>query len=194
MMQVSLRKAAKIRSRVASKLQEITQRLYRQQMFVTSVYDTDVLKQLNDREGEFITEFARYRAISSEYSNLRGIIALANSDSGVSSLLAELNGLEAVLGTIHGLVVNLVPRMTPENIQARLAGAQERAKVAASMVGENVNFDYLTEQNLEAFKKLERELQAQISNLHDKMEEINISFSVELSDGMVSLFTMEDIL
>jgi hypothetical protein len=194
MERVTLRKAAKLRSRVANKMQEILQEVHQRRDFV-SVYDKDIMAQLNERESEFTTAFARYRALSDAYSDLRALIARGNVESSVSSILAELNGIEAVLGVTRSFA-SRVPRMSAENIQARVDGAIERSKVAAGMVGEQLNLEALTQTTIDELKKLEIELELKVSALHDKMEELNVTqtFSIDLPDGMVTLFKMENVL
>lgn len=194
MERVTLRKAAKLRSRVANKMQEILQDIHRTQQFV-SVYDKDITEQLNKSESEFITSFARYRALSNAYSDLRAIIAKGNVESTVSAILAELNGVESVLNVVRSHA-NRTPRMSAANIQARVDGAIERTKVAAGMVGEQLNLEALTQETVDELKKLEVELQLKVSDLHDHMEALNVTetFSIELSDEMVSLFKLENVL
>ena len=191
---VTLRKAAKLRSRVASKMQEILQEVHQRQDFI-SVYDKDIMAQLNERESDFTTAFARYRALSDAYSDLRALIAKGNVESGVSAILAELNGIEAVLGVISSFA-SRTARMSAENIQARVDGATERAKVATSMAAEQMNLESLTQGTIDELKKLEIELALKVSALHDKMEELNVTqtFSFELPVGMVTLFKMENVL
>ena len=194
MERVTLRKAAKLRSRVATKMQEILQEVH-QRRDTVSVYDKDIMEQLNERENDFTTAFARYRALSDAYSDLRAMIAKGNVESTVSAILAELNGIEAVLGVVRSYS-NRTPRMSTSNIQARIDGAIERSKVAQGMVGEQLNLEALTQTTIDELKKLEIELELKVSDLHDHMEALNITqtFSIDLSDGMINLFKMENVL
>jgi hypothetical protein len=86
--------------------------------------------------------------------------------------------------------------MSAENIQARIDGAIERAKVATSMAAEELNLEALTQTTIDELKKLEIELELKVSDLHDHMEQLNITqtFSIDLPDGMVNLFKMENVL
>jgi len=153
------------------------------------------MEQLNERENDFTTAFARYRALSDAYSDLRAMIAKGNVESTVSAILAELNGIEAVLGVVRSYS-NRTPRMSGANILARVNGAIERSKVAQLMVGEQLNLEALTQTTIDELKKLEIELELKVSDLHDHMEALNITqtFSIDLPDGMINLFKMENVL
>jgi hypothetical protein len=191
-MKLTLRRSAKLRNRVADRIQEIQATHLQKLTASINVFDPDVSEQLTKHAENFNTAYARYTALSGVLVGIRQAINAANATYGVHDLLAEqaaLLGRRRVLTNIAGLGSF---RPTDEQIHARLDGQITMNKAGRGYGADTqISFVYLPELVvIEAGGEL-CITQARLDEIQDKLEAINSSRHIELSDQMVVTLTAE---
>lgn len=196
-MKITLRRAAKLRNRVAARLQEI-QNANLTNLYVTvNIYDPDVADQLSGKAEDFNEAFVRYIALSGVLVRLRQAVGKVNTQEGVDDLLAEqvaLLGQRAVISRIAGLTQF---RPTEAQVKARLDGQAEVNKAGRRGYGGDdttINFVFLTENVVEDAKNKLQQIQTRLDEIQDRLEAINASRNIELSEQSLATLTAEKLI
>jgi len=212
---VTLRKAAKIRSKMATKMAEIQQEFRSFATTRVSIFSPlpNIHAELNKNESEALATFARLKALGAAYAELRGVVSATNQEAGVSDLLASANYFEAMLALVRQqkavtksarrsrrptyldpeVLPNDEARPDEQTINARILGQIERAKVASAVLEEMMVFSTYTQSSLDEFERFEKEVENKISAIHDKMEEINNTATLVLNDDVLAVLKAENI-
>lgn len=211
---VTLRKAAKIRSKMSVKMTEIQQEFRGFATTQISIYTptSEVGSEFDTNETKALAIFARLQALGAAYADVRKAISAANESNGISELLASANYFEAMLNVVRQQKAMSQPRavrrralygeeMTPtdaarpsqEVILARIAGQVERSKVAAAVQDEMMVFPTYQQKTLNDFERFGKEVENKIAAIHDKMEQINNSATITLSDNVLAVLRTENI-
>lgn len=191
---VTLRRAAKIRNRLESRIQDLAREL-RSTTISANIYDKNIVDQLSTSENEFRNTLARYMAASAALNELRIQIAKVNAKMGVNDLLTQrstLQGQLARISTISGLTEG---RLTSEQITARVAGLVERAKSgsAYSHVDDNIHLTFISKEMIADAEKTAHDLQIKLDEIQDELESINSTQTVELSEQELTVLQSEKI-
>lgn len=193
-MKITLRKAAKLRNKISSRLQELQQQISQTSNDEISSFDPDIISQLNKSENEHRAIFTKWVGLSDIYTKLRSALSVANSSTNISNLLSQLNGLESLLRVVRGIVTSQ-HRLSDDQITARAEAAKARNIVAANVYGRDTErFNFISESYINDMKTLDISIQHDITNCHDQMEEINSTNYIELDDSTVSILTTEGLL
>jgi hypothetical protein len=194
-MKITLRRAAKLRNRVATRLQEI-QNMYLNNLAVSvNIYDPDVVDQLSGKAEDFNEAFVRYTALSAVLVRLRQAVGKVNTQEGIDDLLAEqvaLLGQRAVIGRIAALTQF---RPTEAQIKARLEGQAETNKAGRGYgSADTANFVFLTENVVQDVQNQLQQIQSRLDEIQDRLEAINVSRHVELSEQSITALTAEKLI
>ena len=195
-MKLTLRRAAKLRNRVANRLQEIQNQHLNHLAVSVNIYDPDVVDQLNDKAEDFNEAFVRYMALSGVLVRLRQSVGAVNAAEGIDDLLAEqvaLLGQRAVVSRIAGLQHF---RPTTEQVQARLEGQVDMNKNGRGYGAGVTNIDlvFVTEAVvLDAQVRLQQ-IQARLDEIQDRLEAINSTRHIELNEQSLATLTAEKLI
>ena len=194
-MKLTLRRAAKLRNRVANRLQEIQNQHLNHLAVSVNIYDPDVVDQLSAKAEDFNEAFVRYTALSGVLVRLRQSVGAVNTAEGIDDLLAEqvaLLGQRAVVSRIAGLQHY---RPTPEQVQARLEGQVDMNKNGRGYgAGTNIDLVFVTENVvLDAQNRLQQ-IQARLDEIQDRLEAINSTRHIELNEQSLATLMAEKLI
>ena len=191
-MKITLRRAAKLRNRVATRLQEVQNQHLSHLAVSVNIYDPDVVDQLSGKAEDFNEAFVRYIALSGVLVRLRQAVSAVNTAEGIDDLLAEqvaLLGQRAVVSRIAALQHF---RPSAEQIKARLEGQVDMNKNGRGYgASTNIDLVFVTEEVvLDAQNKLQQ-IQARLDEIQDRLEAINSTRHIELSEQSLAALTAE---
>lgn len=221
---ISLREAAKLRSKIENRLAELRNELYiGGGMVSVNLFDPDPLKELNEKPGEIRTAFARQQALAEVLRRIRITIDDANhgreraTGHSVSDLLAEIASLNAQIQALRP-VLNPAPRLSDEQIQARIDGhldllesgneatdvdvevsvgrgrrPRRRRALAAHASSDSMTFAFMPQSMIDEFKATEKALANRVDKLHTAIERINNTTNVTVSDEDVAVLAGQEI-
>lgn len=192
-MQISLRRAAKIRNRVNAKIQELERELRDSLTIRVNIHDTDILEQIQKGTSDSEELIARLTSLSTVLANLRTLIGRANAEEGVDELLTQL-AADAKKLEMFRILNYAIPRASDAQITSRVAGEVERLKVVTQSTGTTMMFDVVPEKTLYRIKETCRDLQSNIDALQDKVEAINSTTKIDVSSADESLLVAEKII
>jgi hypothetical protein len=187
-MRITLRKANKLRNKLQAKNQELRTELSETQTGNTvTIFDPDVVAQVQARENEFKSIIARFSSTSILLAYLKSVIAEKNVASGVSEKLSILDGLTNRL-VIWRQLSDVEARPTDEQIVSRLEGLKAAAMVNANRYGDNNTFNvsFLSKETVTACQNEVTRVEREIAALNDTIEELNASTLIDLDDASVA--------
>lgn len=144
--------------------------------------------------GKYLDSVKLKTELNAALYDIRSSVGEANAKAGISTILAEIQMVEADLAT-YTLAANSAPGKPLSEIQARI----DKMKVStpSPVYGERFNtieVGVLTENIINGFKQDVKRLKRQKQNLQDKLLNINVTTEIVLSDNTVKVLTQEGIL
>jgi uncharacterized protein YfcZ (UPF0381/DUF406 family) len=193
-MQVNLRKANAIQAEIRKAISAVKLEL---NVAVTE-YTVDISAGLAAAELSFITAIQRKEALNKVLFNIRTQVGKANTTSGISDVLAEVQRVDAVL-TIVGTVANAAEAKPLSEITARIEKMKANVSTDArtALYGErynNVETSVVTQQMIAQYKTKMKELKREKQALQDKLLTLNVGTNITLDAGEVDLLKDEGIL
>lgn len=192
-MKLTLRKAARLRNKISKKLADLRFVLRARTQTSVNIYDLIPEDVLVKEQESIEKDLKSFKDLSLAYAELRHLLAVANAEAGIAKELATLNAVETQLDVINQFI-NAEPRPDGTVISSRIKGARERAQVAAAAARETLEFPVLTGTLIEELKRYQVELDARITSIHDKMEEINSVNVITLSSETEETLRQENLL
>jgi hypothetical protein len=192
-MQVTLRKAGKIRNKVHGRIAALDMQLiavYKQ----VNIYDLYCIETLNKASDEYTQLLVQYVVLSKALIQLRSIIASANEQTGINILLANQAALHGQLKLMQVLskVKDVMP--TKESIEARIAG-QSVVNVSGGYESKTtMAFSFITAEQISAADQQSLMLQATLETIQDNIEEQNVVTKLTLDDSLVAVLTSNNII
>ena len=189
-MEISLRKAAKLRSKVEARLNEVRGAL-RAPYISFNPLDTSYEAQVKAVRDEWDRNFARSINLQSLVVALRNKIAAKNSDSYISVKITELAALKAQRAMLKTLIAT-PPAVSGESLQAQIDSAKKQME--QSGYANEITLYALTAEDIATLKKMERAAEKHAEKLHEEVESSNARLTIVLSDDEVAFLTSEDLL
>lgn len=194
MADISLRRAAKLRSRMENRLRELESELTSNTILTVNVYDPDVATQFGQQQETFLGLYARYVALSRAVSSFRGLISQTNARVQVDTMLAMNAQVNRHLQILRKLV-NVAPRPSDDQIRARLDGAKIEAAAGTSRYGSGeVSYTLLTKDVLDQLDAEAKGLVALSNGTSDSLEAANSTTMLGLTDDIQAILDSEGLL
>jgi hypothetical protein len=215
-MEMTLRKAAKVRSKLEELVNELRTELSNREIRL-HVMDTPEkwVENLNVVRDVFRQKYTRLRVLSMVLAELRSQVALGNVAARVHATLAEIAVLEGVLSVMTATEpvdvtlsggLRCRPRrkrrgaseetLSDEQIVQRITGA--RAKYENDTTGyhaqDTVSFSFI---NSEMSSLIDSELatiRRQIDDHHETLEIVNNTFKITVTDEMASVLVQHELI
>jgi hypothetical protein len=160
MRNVTLRRAAKIRNRLETRVAELSMKL-RQVHVSINVHDTNIVAQLSEKENQYRELMGRYVAASGVLTNLRLRIGTSNATTGLNDLLTQQTALLGQLRTVQTVSDLDEPRLSDDQLLVRSAAQSQRAKTVETYGNSDVmNVTFVSATLIEDAKSTAQELQS----------------------------------
>lgn len=194
-MDVTLRKAARIVSRVDGKIQELALELYQtptKTIFVQDL-DEDIKRRLAEARTDFQALLDEITGLVEARTFLRTTVGSANETNGVNSLVTSLKGIQTKLEIVRTLRDRVgEPALSERELAQRLTALRERStnaqvSVIAARDTNNVQFDTLLQPTLDVLDGLMQTLTSQAEGVQEKLERINNISRVTIPDEVVEV-------
>lgn len=192
-MNITLRRASKIRNRLDARLNEAFNDLRNTQATV-NMYDPDVIEQVKTKSNKFSGLFAKYLVLSAASTKLRRLIGEANAMNGIDALVAEQTALKGRMSIINTLA-NQEVMPTDEQMKARLEGERQIGSESSYRgYGNNtIAFGIMTEEMIGQMETMKTEIQSKIDEIQDRLETANSTITVVLDAELASVLATEKI-
>ena len=124
---------------------------------------------------------------------IRGAVGNANSQAGVSDLLARAAYLDKRIGQLKGLTESKVVE-SEVVIEGKLEKLRTQEK-NSRMYGYNDTVDtgVLTAEQIEGFKKVMQDLKKEKQTINDKVLELNVRTEIDLTEDVVQILQSEQL-
>ena len=188
---ITLRKAAKIRNR----LDEVINEARRDALNVTlnvEVTDADVATTVATAHQHTLDSIDVFRTLGEARETLRGLIGNANHSNGISDLMTQAAQKRELLGLYEQLLrYNSEPywRPTDANLASRIASRQKLLENNESFNNTTLPIFLLSETDYSNLDNSRNTLKSDIEDLTDKIEALNASIMVQLTDDLVTALT-----
>lgn len=144
------------------------------------------------RDGVVANDVRRAKLTKALY-RIRAQVGRANTDSGVSDLLAEAAYIDKRIGHLKGL-----SESTATEADAVVAGklkklSETEAKSRIYGYGDTISTGVLTAEQIEGYKADMRDLKKEKQSINDKVLELNVRTEIELDADTVSLLQAEQL-
>ncbi len=189
-MDITLRKATKLRSKLENRLKELRQ-LLKAPAIQVSPLDESLQTQITEAREEWKRNFARQGVVKGVLTSLRNKIAAKNSDSYISVRITELASVKTQRDLLSEILRN---KATPsdDTLAAQIATARTQQEVNGYC--HDLSVSILSADDLAVVKKLDRELEKAAEATHEAVEGMNANLTITLSDEEVAFLTAEEIL
>jgi hypothetical protein len=188
---LTLRKAARLRKLIEARMSEL--RAQAQQLSAAvNIFDPKPLDEIDERAENFQKNYAKMNTLAEVLFALRTSVGAANHTAGVNALLTERAKVQTRLAFLHQIVRNEA-RLDSETIMARIAGMRDKNANAVAY-NDNLHFDVLPQEVLDSLKAEQKSLRIKEVGISDKIEQLNNTATVTMSDENVTLLTAEGIL
>lgn len=198
-MNITLRRAAKLRSKIEQRLTEIESDLRHINQSV-NIYDPDPLAAINKAEQDFRATLARYERLSGVQAHLRGLISQTNSRQEVQidvglSFIAQLNKHLNLLRRVTRLTPRSdYTRLADDQITGRIAGCKEMAASGNQQTRPNQEFFVLSQETFNLLDQEEVRLKSLVEDTQDKLDAANATTMLALTENVVSVLRAEKLL
>lgn len=184
-MKVTLRKAAKIRSKIENKLKDIHAQISYPVVDI-NVYDPDPVEQFREAKRDFYRKYTEYTTLSNALVELRTLIANANANVGINTDLTKLAGLNARLSLVKKYK-NENNGLTEDQLKARVNGLRERLSLSEYATHEVISVSFFDFDTQQEFVSEEYSLQNEVEHIVEEIERKNNTHYVVLNDDLVSV-------
>jgi hypothetical protein len=160
-------------------------------------YTSDVAGGLEKAMKEFATDVTRKVALNTALFNIRKSVAQANSNMGISDILADVELIDATI-TVYSNVATKAVAKTLDEINARVEKIKASALTNESRIyGDRYNVvetSVVEQSTIDAAKQKVKELKRQKQTLQDKLLTLNVNTVINISDVDVMVLKVEGIL
>lgn len=184
-MKVTLRKAAKIRSKIENKLRDIYVQISYPVVDI-NVYDPDPVEQFREAKRDFYRKYIEYTTLLNALVELRTLIANANANVGINTDLTKLAGLNARLSLVKKYK-NENNGLTEDQLKARVNGLRERLSLSEYATHEVIRVSFFDFDTQQEFVSEEYSLQNEVEHIVEEIERKNNTHYVVLNDDLVSV-------
>lgn len=197
-MDISLRKAHKIRNRLTERLRSF-ERCLRPSPVGISVHTQDVEAALNAEKENFEKDYLSYKVLMRVYTSLRDKIYRTNARL-LSEQLSLLNEKETLLSKLrlwenaYDTFGDKMCRRPISEIKDEITSAIARNKEAVERVETEKTLYFLEKSRVEQLIDEARQLEKEISDIHDIIESQNNAGTITLSETEVEVLRKEKIL
>lgn len=188
-MDITLRRAAKLRSKLEAQINKIRSELRDTTVTVNPLdtYNTDLLDKARNA---WMTKVARLTEMEGVLLAIRTRIASKNTESYISDRIAMIALMKNTLATFRALSPSA--RLTKEQCEARLAAG--KIQLERNGYAQDVYFDFLTDADIDTLHKTQRQLERDMEQLHMEVEEKNAKLTISLEENEVTILTREEVL
>jgi hypothetical protein len=204
-MEVTIRKATKLVSRIDNKLAEFNRVVTQSTTRSVFVHDelltvTNQLLEANDKYQDALTALQDLYELRVE---IRALVGAANAQHKINDRVTKLRGLESMLSVVKQIRRTVTePVLENEQLRVRLAALAKKASGAQVSVQawgqredtDTVTLSTLAQADLDELESFELKYQRAIEDLHDELESINNNTTLELSDVLVASLVSFDVL
>ncbi len=185
-MKITLRKASALQNSINDTLKGID---------VTTTVTVDEFQDPNTviavKRAEVNLLVVRKASLLDVLYTIRKDVAAANSLAGITDLLAEVAQLEKRI-QLQGLLAGATAKLEPAVLEGRLARLREGGSEARLYRHSNgVDTGVFNEEEIAAAKAELADLKKRKQSLQDRLLELNVSTSVELSEKSVIVLQQE---
>jgi hypothetical protein len=162
-------------------------------------FTTDIAGGLEKAKAEFATDVTRKVALNTALFNIRKSVAQANSTSGISDLLADVQTIDAVMTVYSGVATKTEAKSLAE-IVARIEKMKAAAPTERSTLGlygdryNNVETGVVDKNTIDTAKQKVKELKREKQALQDKLLTLNVNTTITISDVDVMVLKTEGII
>lgn len=194
-MEITLRKAARVVTRVDAKVQELASKLYEtptKTVFVQDL-DEDIKRRLADARKDFQALLDEITGLIEARTFLRKAVGSANEANGVNSLVTTLKGIQQKMDIVSNLQSRIGdPALSDRELKQRLTALRERStnaqvSVIAARDTNNVQFDTLLQPTKDMLDSLWQTLTSQADGAQEQLERINNISLVTIPDEVVAV-------
>lgn len=189
-MEINLRRAAKLRSKLEARLNELRAEV-RNTVISVNPLDTDIEERLTKAREEWQRAGGRLAALSEVLLSLRLAIAAKNADSYIADKIATIANLKLAREVTRQLA-KAGPMLNAAQRQARIEAEKIRLNNGAYV--NEVVFDFRVDGDIAAAKQSEREIDLTIEQLHMEVETQNAKLTISLDENHVALLQAEGLL
>lgn len=193
-MELSLRKARKLESKINNHVQNLkTNIVTHMSVRVNADIQTEVLPQLVKARNEFLSSLENIQNLIDARFTVRGLIARQNELSGINAKILEKVTLENKISILNGLIRDISTLDEKE-----LEDDSQKFKICLEKGDRwgQTSFEaqFLLMKDESEFKKNQVELSKQIESLEDTLLELNYSTKVNLNKELVTLLQANGLL
>jgi len=189
MTKITLRKASKIRNRLMSNLTDLQTKVNNVQLHL-NVYNPNVVGELDAELTKFTESYVRYSQVSRVLFSIREKISVAGNAHNVSGLLADREALAGQLRTVSRVISLARPRLPEATLAAQIAGVVSRLE-KSDYGHDQLAVAFIPEEVLEGIRADQLVLQTALDVVQDKLEAINTSVTIDLTDEELALLKSE---
>lgn len=190
-MEISLRKAAKLRSKTEARLNEVRTALKAVQISFNP-FDISYESQVQTAREEWDRNFARSLNLQSLVVALRNKIAAKNSDSYISTKITELAAIKSQRVLLKYLIAT-PPSQTEGALRAAIESAQKQIE-QGSYGHHEISLNILSASDIATLKNMDRTAELHAEKIHEDVEASNARLTIILSDEEVAFLTSEELL
>lgn len=188
---ITLRRAAKIRNRLQSRLAEL-ERAVQSASTAVNIYDPDLLEQLHGAVERHQSSVAQYEMVSNVTESLRVKIGQANHAAGITDLLTRQAALAGRLA-VYRRVMAMPVMPTDAQIQARIDAARTTTRDSYGS-SDIAAYSPVTAETAESARQLSHTLQFKFDAIQDSLESLNANTTIELDDVELAVLQSEQMI
>lgn len=180
-MEINLRKANAVQAEIRRALSAV----HVNDKVTVNEYTVDTAAEVAKVTAEFEAAVVRKAGLTNALFNIRKAVASANATAGVSTILTDVERIDALI-TLEQSVAGQKVGMSLVEINARLdkfrnAPTQDARSAIYGDRYNNVETSVVTEQAVSSAKQEVKNLRRQRQNLQDKLLALNINTNITLS-------------
>jgi hypothetical protein len=215
MFAMTLRKAAKVRSKIEERIAELTEELNQTHVTVNLNDNTSISDVIGAARAEYTRKYTLLSVLLDVQVQIRNQIATANVNAGVSQRLASIAALESRLKVFspkedvlsyadsgrrrprrkrRNVVSN--DALTMEQIVARYQAAKAKLQNSENSynIQETQTFSFVSPEMAESFNEEVASLKRVIEDLHEQNEAANASTKISLTDATMAILQQHDLI
>lgn len=188
-MKMNLRKAAGLVRDIESFMISLTQKAKFGQQYELSIYSKHFEKDLNEREIGIHNDVDTMRNLIASLYMIRGLIGDANHTSGINSALNAKALLERNRKLLMLVCGYDEPRLSQEKMDEKLKQVEVNNTNASNhFLIQSINLNPISSESMDGFKAELLSIRREISDLTDKLAELNLKTAIEIPDIMMESF------
>lgn len=196
-MKVNLVKARKIEQKLSNKIKDINPPNRYRISFLTSQLQSkeEINSQLNKERVKIENIFEELREAIRVRMVIRTLIAIANVDSGIATILSEINSLELFVSRAKQISSCIqYGNNSVDSIYNEIAREILVMKEAPDKAATTVNVLILNEDSMNRFNKLIESIKSEIVALQYELAEKNYTSYIEFDDNTVRYLEKEKLI